>query len=117
MAALRFEHSNYIKPALQNFKQTKILAGDRTVQMDLNDTAIVSFPSFHVALALLSAVALGLIRRLRVLAWILTVLVCISTIAAGWHYGIDVLGGIGVATVSIFTAGRISDKSGSASAS
>jgi hypothetical protein len=35
------------------------------VYIETNNAGIVSFPSFHVAHAILSAVALGSIRRLR----------------------------------------------------
>jgi len=79
------------------------------VGVDLKDAAIVSFPSFHVALAILTAVALNSFRRLRVGAWVLTVLICISTITTGWHYGIDVLGGIVIAAASITAAGLIKE--------
>jgi membrane-associated phospholipid phosphatase len=41
------------------------------------------------------------IRRLRAWAWVLTVLICISAITTGWHYGVDVLGGIILAIVSV----------------
>jgi membrane-associated phospholipid phosphatase len=40
---------------------------------------------------------------------ILTVLVCLSTITTGWHYGIDVLGGLAVAAVSIALAGLLKE--------
>jgi membrane-associated phospholipid phosphatase len=82
------------------------------VEIDLKDSAIVSFPSFHVALAILTAVALGSFRRLRVWLWILTLLICISTITTGWHYGIDVLGGIPVAIVSMAAARRMVGEQG-----
>ena len=70
------------------------------VEMMGATTAIVSFPSFHVALALLSAVYLSTFRRLRVTNWILAGLITISTVTTGWHYGIDVLGGIALAAVA-----------------
>jgi membrane-associated phospholipid phosphatase len=77
------------------------------VEVDLIHVGIISFPSFHVALAILCGVALGSFRRIRVWLWILIGLVCISTVTTGWHYGIDVLGGIVVAVVSIAVAGWI----------
>ena len=68
--------------------------------IDLNHTALVSFPSFHIVLAILSAMALNGLPRIRIAAWILAIPTCISTITTGWHYGVDVLGGFVVAAAS-----------------
>ena len=68
--------------------------------LDMQKAGIVSFPSYHVVLAILSAMALSSIRCLRVSAWILAVLVCVSTVLTGWHYGVDVLGGLAVAMMT-----------------
>jgi membrane-associated phospholipid phosphatase len=68
---------------------------------------IVAFPSFHVILAILSACALGSVRYLRIPSWILCTLICISTMTTGWHYGIDVMGGIAVAVVAIAASNRL----------
>jgi membrane-associated phospholipid phosphatase len=65
---------------------------------------IVCFPSFHVIWAILSARALWGFRSLRIPAGILATLISISTITTGWHYFVDVLGGMGVAAVSILAA-------------
>lgn len=59
-------------------------------------SAVVAFPSFHVVLAVLSVVALWDLRWIRWFAFILGTLICISTITTGWHYGIDVIGGLAV---------------------
>jgi membrane-associated phospholipid phosphatase len=83
------------------------LKSSAPVYIQMDNAGIVSFPSFHVALAILSAVALGSIRRLRVWSWVLTVLISISAITTGWHYGVDVLGGIILAIVSVIAVGRI----------
>ena len=85
------------------------LKSSAPLDVDLKDAAIVSFPSFHVALAILTAVALGSFRRLRIWMWILTVMICISTITTGWHYGIDVLGGLAVAALSFALAGLLKE--------
>jgi len=68
---------------------------------------IVSFPSFHVVYAILSAAALGSIRMLRIPVWILATLICISTITTGWHYGIDVLAGFILSIIVIWLARQI----------
>jgi membrane-associated phospholipid phosphatase len=66
--------------------------------------AIVSFPSFHVVLALLSAAALWSNRRARPLLAVLTAAICFSTVATGWHYVTDVLGGLAVAPAAYLVA-------------
>jgi len=83
------------------------LSSSGPVQIDMVNSGIVSFPSFHVVLAILSAVALSSIHRLRFWAWLLCALVCLSAITTGWHYGVDVLGGALLASASIFAARRI----------
>ena len=61
---------------------------------------IVAFPSFHVILAILATRALWGIRKLRAFNAALCVAICISTVATGWHYLIDVFAGIAVAAIS-----------------
>jgi membrane-associated phospholipid phosphatase len=77
------------------------------VDLDMNDAGIVSFPSFHVVLALLSAMALGTIRSLRVWVWALAGLICISAVTTGWHYGVDILGGMILAIVTLIAVSWI----------
>ncbi|HEX4006884.1 MAG TPA: phosphatase PAP2 family protein [Acidobacteriaceae bacterium] len=74
------------------------------VVLDMKDAGIVAFPSFHVLLALLSAIALSSMRRLRVAAWALALLICVSTLTTGWHYLTDVFGGILLTLVSVAAA-------------
>lgn len=71
------------------------------VSADMEDAGIVSFPSFHVVLAVLAAFALRRIRVLSIFAWVVCGLICISTITTGWHYGVDVVAGLVLAVVSI----------------
>jgi membrane-associated phospholipid phosphatase len=84
-----------------------VLDSRAPVVMDTLNSGVVSFPSFHVVLAILSAFALASIRPLRAPAWILAALICASTVLTGWHYGIDVIGGLAVAIVSIAIPRRI----------
>jgi hypothetical protein len=70
------------------------------LRAELGRAAIVSFPSVHVAVAILSAQALASVRSVKFPARILCILVCISAITTGWHYGIDLLGGAVVALIS-----------------
>jgi PAP2 superfamily len=65
---------------------------------------IVCFPSFHVIWAILSARALWGFRFLRLPVGLLSGLMILSTITTGWHYFVDVLGGVFVASLSIALA-------------
>jgi membrane-associated phospholipid phosphatase len=122
LAAILTAASSALWPAIgpwttQDFKPTKEQAGvdayltrlrsNAPVDLDESNAGIVSFPSFHVVLAVLSAVALGAIRRLRACVWTLAGLTCVSTITTGWHYGIDVLGGLVLAIFAIAVTNRI----------
>jgi membrane-associated phospholipid phosphatase len=101
----------------QNFQPTSdqaavtaylmLLNSHAPVVIDMQNAGIVSFPSYHVVLAILSATALRSIRSLRAPAWILAELICISTVLTGWHYAIDVSGGLVVAIVSISIVSQI----------
>lgn len=69
--------------------------------IDLNEPGFVCFPSFHVLLAVLSAVALCSIKPLRIPAILVAALITISTLTTGWHYFTDVIGGLGLAAISV----------------
>ena len=58
---------------------------------------IVAFPSFHVILAVLAAVALCSVTGLRYLAIVAAIGICLSTATTGWHYLVDIIAGLGVA--------------------
>ena len=74
-------------------------------RIDLNySSGLICFPSFHVILAILSAAALWSFRPLRPFAAIVCALVVVSAVTTGWHYVIDVLGGILFAAASIAAA-------------
>lgn len=74
--------------------------------MDMKTVAIVSFPSFHTVMAVSSAWAMHSIPRLRWFAWTLCVLICVSTLSTGWHYGVDVVGGLALAIACNALVGR-----------
>jgi hypothetical protein len=73
---------------------------------------LVTFPSFHVIWALLSACALWSIRPLRIAAAIVAFLVVLSTVTTGWHYGADVFAGFLIVGVSLFCADWIAGVGG-----
>jgi membrane-associated phospholipid phosphatase len=68
---------------------------------------VVSFPSFHVVLALLSALALRRVKYVRWLAGVLALLICISTVTTGWHYFADVIGGVLVTMMAAWLTAAI----------
>ena len=68
--------------------------------------AIICFPSFHVIWAILSAAALWGFRLFRIPVALFTTMIVISTVTTGWHYVTDVLGGISIASLSLFAASR-----------
>lgn len=71
---------------------------------DVKDSPVVAFPSFHVVLAVLALIALWRVPWARWLGLMISVLICASTITTGWHYGIDVLGGLAVTFAAQWTA-------------
>ena len=73
----------------------------------LKDAGVVAFPSFHVVLAILSVIALWRIRWVKWIALLVGILISISTITTGWHYGIDVIAGLAVVFLAHFVACRL----------
>lgn len=80
------------------------LHSNRLHVIDLNESGIVCFPSFHALLAILSAVALWSIRPLRAPVVLVACLVVASTLTTGWHYGVDVVAGVLLAAASVGAA-------------
>lgn len=83
----------------------RALQAGTALTIDLSRPApLIAFPSWHVILALLSAHALGRFEYLRVPAIVWATAIALSTLTSGWHYGVDVLGGVAVAASSIFVS-------------
>ena len=97
-------HANREQQAVTHY--LALLKSPAVVDLNKGDAGIVAFPSFHVLLAMMSALALGAVRRLRVVAWTLAILVAVSTLTTGWHYLTDVLGGLAL-TVIAASAARV----------
>jgi membrane-associated phospholipid phosphatase len=70
-------------------------------------SGLITFPSFHVALAILSVFALYPFRWLRYVALLAAVLIAVATVSTGWHYASDVIGGAAISAIGIAIAGRI----------
>jgi membrane-associated phospholipid phosphatase len=83
-----------------------LLKSGQPAAMNFKDCGVVSFPSFHVVLALLCPRALWY-SRWRWLAALIALAICISTVTTGWHYVTDVIGGIAVAAMSQAAAARV----------
>jgi membrane-associated phospholipid phosphatase len=62
---------------------------------------LVTFPSFHTAAALLLAHAMRWNRWLFVPSAVLNLAVIVSTMTTGWHYFVDVVGGVALAAASV----------------
>lgn len=69
-----------------------------------NHDGLITFPSFHAVLAVLTGVALWPIRYLRWPSTALSVLIVLSTVSTGWHYITDVLGGLVIAAIALAVA-------------
>ena len=67
----------------------------RQGSLDVHDNfgGIVCLPSFHAFWAIISAQALCSFRYLRYPAIAIAVLITLSTVTTGWHYGVDVIAG------------------------
>lgn len=62
---------------------------------------LVTFPSFHVCLAILTAWALAPVRGVGPLALLLNAGVIVATLGSGGHYLPDLVGGVAVAMVGL----------------
>lgn len=65
-----------------------------------NRDGLITFPSFHVVLTVLAAVALWPVRYLRWITTVWAALIVVSTVTTGIHYLIDVFGGLAVAGIA-----------------
>jgi membrane-associated phospholipid phosphatase len=95
------------------FRTFQALRSDAIPIVDFSKSeGLVTFPSFHTVLAIITTYAL---RDLRILFWIilaLNSLVIVSTLPEGGHYLVDVIAGILVAGVSIIIVAAVEARSG-----
>jgi hypothetical protein len=91
---------------LQVICQSDVLSIRQSALYLHHPSGIVCFPSFHVAWAILCVRALWTFRLCRVPVVILAVLIIFSTMSTGWHYFVDLLGGIALAAAAMVIAAR-----------
>lgn len=85
--------------------------GTRTLVSYRGAEGLITFPSFHVAWAIVVAWSLRHCRRpMFVATLVLNLLVIASTMTTGWHYCADVLGGAVVAVASIAAVNRFANQ-------
>lgn len=75
-------------------------AGDLDVVSLSRLEGLITFPSFHTSWALLLAWGFRHSRWLRIPMLFLNLMVVVSTLTTGWHYGADVVGGVVVAVLA-----------------
>ena len=90
------QHCESLLIALRSYGTFLVTAGQ--------NAKIICFPSFHVIWAVLSVRSLWGFRWSRIPVSMLAAMISISTMTTGWHYFIDVLGGLAVAAISILAA-------------
>ncbi|MBV9054282.1 MAG: phosphatase PAP2 family protein [Hyphomicrobiales bacterium] len=87
------------------------LRGGHFVNFDLGKMeGVVTFPSFHCVLAVLTAWALAPVRWIGRPALLLNVLVVISTVPVGGHYIADILAGLAIGFLSLAIRARTSSR-------
>jgi membrane-associated phospholipid phosphatase len=87
--------------------------GSRRVISYRGAEGLITFPSFHVAWALVIVWALRGSRPVFVAFALLNTLLILSTMTTGWHYFADVLGGAAVATLAVLAANALNATRGS----
>lgn len=104
-AAYGFE----LRPDQQRFlEHFEALRSHEFRQVSLNRLeGLITFPSFHTAWALLLAWGFRRQRWLKIPMLVLNLLVVISTLTTGWHYGTDVIGGTLVAVMAATFTSRL----------
>ena len=71
-------------------------------------TGISAMPSMHVA----TAAWIGLVVRkqlpsLQIFGWAYFFLICVGSVYLGWHYAIDIIGGVLAVTIAWYLAGQV----------
>ncbi len=98
-----------LRPAA-SFVHVAALEGLRSgaiTALSLRDSqGIITFPSFHAALAVIFALSVRRVRGVRWLSLGLNALVVLATPIDGGHYFVDVLAGVAIALAAFWAASR-----------
>jgi membrane-associated phospholipid phosphatase len=91
-----------------HYEELMRLRSGRPFLYDVTRTqGLVTFPSYHAVLAIITSYAMRGVRHLALPVALLNAVVVVSTIPEGGHYLIDVLAGIVVAALSIPLVGDL----------
>jgi hypothetical protein len=93
---------------LQSAGEKAILALRANIHMNASfPGGPVACPSFHVIWAILAAYALSsMMPRLGPVIWMFAAAIVISTMTTGWHYGVDAVAGVVLASAAIALSDR-----------
>ena len=81
-----------------------------TYVLGSQEAGVVCFPSFHVVWAIFLATTLWGFRPLRIPLALVSGMIILSTLTTGWHYFVDVLGGILLAIISVLSAKALTQR-------
>lgn len=96
------------KSGLWHWDEFKALRDGTVTQFDLVKTqGVIQFPSFHTALAIITAYAVRNVRFLGFGMLALNAVVLVSTLPIGGHHLVDVIAGAGVAFAAILVVRRV----------
>ena len=96
------------KSGLWHWNEFKALRDGSLVQFDLvKAQGVIQFPSFHTALAIITAYAVRNVRFLGAGVLALNAVVIVSTLPIGGHHLVDVIAGAGIAFAAILVLRRV----------
>lgn len=78
-----------------------------TIADPFNSGGLITFPSFHVVLAILATRGLWSFHWLRPIVATICLLIAVSTVTTGWHYASDTIAGAATAFLSAALSKRI----------
>jgi membrane-associated phospholipid phosphatase len=96
------------KSGLWHWQEFKALRDGTLTQFDLvKAQGVIQFPSFHTALAIITAYSMRNVRYLGAGLLALNAVVIVSTLPIGGHHLVDVIAGAGIAFAAILVVRRV----------